>query len=268
MKNDLVFRSASIKPNSFNREARTFTAVLATATPIARRGGYEVLDLATMQLPASTPILLDHRSSVDATVGRAENLRREGDVIVADCRISGDPALASLCERIADGTVDGVSIGYAVPKWNESKSASGERTRTAVGAVLRHAALVAEPADSLAGIRSQDEPDEGNRNAQIRTLCRALGVSRDLEDRAIDEQWADEDIRQAVHNRSRMDIRTTSGHQTFDDPAFHRTAMIGRHLWPAWAAASRKGRRASLPDCHGRNCTAATCGRRAIASPA
>ena len=62
--------------------------MLATATPIARRGGFEVLDLASMALPASTPILLDHRSSVDATVGRAENIRREGDVIVADCRIS------------------------------------------------------------------------------------------------------------------------------------------------------------------------------------
>ena len=227
MTNDLLFRSASIKPNSFNKESRTFTAVLATATPIARRGGFEVLDLGTMQLPASAPILLDHRATVDATVGKAENLRREGDTIVADCRISGDPALASLCERLADGIVDGVSIGYSVPKWTESKSASGERVRTAVNATLRHAALVAEPADSAAGIRSPD--DEARRGqpqrAKLGRCAARLGVSRDLEDRAVDEQWGDEDIRAAVHNRSRADIRTTS-QQTFDDPAFHRTAMI------------------------------------------
>ena len=92
-----------------------------------------------------------------------------------------------------------------MPSRNGTKasSAAGERTRTAMGAVLRHAALVAEPADSLAGIRSHDEPDERNRNTQIRTLCRALGVSRDTEDRAIDEQWDDADIRQAVQHRSR-----------------------------------------------------------------
>ncbi len=69
MKNDLVFRSAAIKANTFNKESRTFVAVLATGNPIQRRGGYEVLDLASMQLPASAPILLDHRATVEATVG-------------------------------------------------------------------------------------------------------------------------------------------------------------------------------------------------------
>ena len=209
-----------------------------------------------MQLPTSAPILLDHRATVADTVGKAENLRREGDTIVADCRISGDPALASLCERIADGTVDGVSIGYSVPKWAESKSASGERTRTAMGATLRHAALVAEPADSQAGIRSHgDGDDEGNRNGSIRTLCRALGMSRDLEDRAIDEQWSDADIRQAVHNRSHANIRTTS--QTFDDPAFHRSAMtdalVSRMGGGEPQGASRELAGLSWPDMHRRH---------------
>lgn len=225
----IVTRAASIRANSFSRENRSFIAVLATGAPIQRRGGYEVLDLSSMVLPASVPLLLDHRATVDATVGRAENIRRDGDAIIADCRLSGDPALASLCERIADGTVSGVSIGYSVPRWNETRSASGERTRIAVGAVLRHSALVAEPADPAAGIRSldDDDPDPATptRNAQIRNLCRSLGLARDIEDRAIDAQWGDQQIIEQVRSRT-GDIRTTSGHASFDDPAFYRTAMV------------------------------------------
>ena len=235
MPNDILIRAASIRANSFNREARTFVAVLATGTPIQRRGGYEVLDLASMQLPANAPLLLDHRASVDALVGRAENIRRDGDTIVADCRISGDPALASLCERIADGTVYGISIGYSVPRWNETRSASGERTRIAVGAVLRHAALVAEPADSNAGIRSRrrrrrsigdrDRRADQRRDAQTRQLCRALGWTPDLIDRAVAERWDDQRIMEHTRDRSgRLDIRTT-GHVILDDPEVHRTAM-------------------------------------------
>ena len=227
----VLFRAASIRVNSFNREARTFTAVLATGTPIQRRGGFEVLDLASRQLPASAPLLLDHCATVDATVGRGENIRRDGDVIVANGRISADPALSSLCERIADGTVDGVSIGYLVPRWNETRGASGERTRIAVGAVLRHAALVAEPADSNAGIRSQDNNNDDDRrtdqlrDTQTRQLCHALGWTRDLIDRAVAERWDDQRIMEHTRDRSgRLDIRTTS-HVSLDDPQVHHNAM-------------------------------------------
>ena len=223
MANDILIRSAEILPNTFNREARTFVATLATAAPIQRRGGFESLDLASMELPASAPILLDHRATVNDTVGRASNIRRDGDTIVADCRISGDPALASLCERIADGTVSGMSIGYAVPRWNESRSATGERTRIALGAVLRHAALVAEPADAGAGIRSLDEPDD--RDQRIQLLCRMLDVSRDIEVRALTEQWTDEQIRNHVRGRQH-DIHTTR--RGLDDPeTYHRAAVDG-----------------------------------------
>jgi hypothetical protein len=261
----LLFRSAAIRPNSFNRETRTFTAVLATSSPLQRRGGYEVLDLESIVLPASAPILLDHRATVDATVGRAENIRREGDAIVGDCRISSDPALASLCERIADGTVDGVSIGYSVPRWNETRAPSGERTRTAVGAVLRHAALVAEPADSRAGIRSNDDDDDDRRssgnaggNAHIRALCRSLGLSRDMEDRAIDEQWDDDAIMRTVRSRSRIDVSTTG---SFDDPAFHRTAMVDslvtRMIGSEPQGAARELAALSWPELHRRHLRAA-----------
>ena len=266
MPNDILIRAASIRPNSFNREARTFTAVLATGTPIQRRGGYrEVLDLSSMTLPQSAPLLLDHRASVDALVGRAENIRRDGDTIVADCRISGDPSLASLCERIADGTVDGVSIGYSVGKWNETRS-DGERIRIAVGASLRHAALVAEPADERAGIRSLDDGDDDRdhdrrddhqRDAQTRQLCRALGWTPDSIDRAVAERWDDGRILAHTRDRSgRHDIRTTN-HMSLDDPEVQRTAMrdslVARMSGTEAQGPARELQSLSWPELHRRH---------------
>jgi hypothetical protein len=109
---ETITRAATIRPNTFDREARTFTAILATGSPIQRRGGREVLDLASMVLPVDAPIVLDHRPSVRDTVGRATNIRRDGDTLVADCRLSNDPQIGWLAERIADGTVGGISIAY------------------------------------------------------------------------------------------------------------------------------------------------------------
>ena len=166
MKNDLVFRSAAIKANTFNKESRTFVAVLATGNPIQRRGGYEVLDLASMQLPASAPILLGsprHRRS---------HRRHAPKISAAKATPLSATAVSPVIRRwlrcaSALPTAPSTASRSAIPcrHGGKAKAASGERTRTAVGAVLRHAALVAEPADSAAGIRSQDDgDDEGNRN--------------------------------------------------------------------------------------------------------
>ena len=71
-----------------------------------------------MALPQlSAPSLLDHRATVNDTVGPAENIRREGDTIFADRRLPR-PSLDSLCERIGDGTVAGFQSDTTCRRWN------------------------------------------------------------------------------------------------------------------------------------------------------
>lgn len=270
---DTFTRAAEIRPNSYVRETRTFTATLATGRPIERRGGHEILDLSSLQLPQSAPLLLDHAATVANTVGRVSNIRIEGDAVVGDCKISGDPSLNSLCERISDGTLTDISIGYSVRDWREARSASGERIRTAVNARLHHASLVAEGADPRSGIRSLDEPDyvppvgsspsDGDRHAllrdqQTRQLGRALGLAPELVDRAIGERWSDERLMAHVRNRSGLaDIRTTGGHVSLDDPQVHRSAVrdciVARMAGTEAQGPARELQSLSWPELHRRH---------------
>lgn len=228
---EVFTRAIAVKPNSFDPATRTFTAVLATDRPIRMRGGFmESLDLAAAQLPESLPLNLDHKSDVRSTVGRVKNLR------VVDGELTGDGVIsrASHCDWLADlvedGTATSVSVAYRAASVREG---ADRRSRTVVPQFL-HAAIVSEPADDRAGIRSRDddddsfEPDDGQditqRNARTRSLCRQLGLDS-LIDRAIDERWGDSQIMDSYLERSGANtIRSTRGHVTLDDPQIFREA--------------------------------------------
>jgi hypothetical protein len=194
-------QAISVRPNGFDPNTRTFTAaVLATSKPIRIRGGImESLDLSAAQLPENLPLLLDHKSDVRSTVGKITNLRIVGDELLGDGQLTSDPSIDWLVSRIGDGTAGGLSVGYSIER---SRDGAG-RSRTIVPA-FDHAAIVAQPADRRAGIRSVDDDyddddddhdddtvmhgvgqTEPQRNARIRSLCRTLGLTRQIEERAI-----------------------------------------------------------------------------------
>lgn len=232
----LLTRAIPVKPNSFNAADRSFAAaILATATPVARRGYTEVLDLGGAQLPESLPIVLDHRADVRSTVGRMSNLRVQGSELIGDGRLSGDASLGWLCDRISDGTVGALSVGFTVERWQNGAN----NTRTAVSWRPVHAALVSSPADDRARIRSSADDDFENgksdtcvafdpseRRARIRSLSRALGLSRDIENRALDEEWSDDQLMDAVLKRGGRLVVSTRGHDSLDDPEVYRRAMV------------------------------------------
>ncbi|MCQ4191022.1 phage major capsid protein [Methylocystis suflitae] len=237
---EIFTRAIAVRPNTFDRATRSFTgAVLATSRPIRVRGGImESLDLASAQFPESLPLNLDHHSDVRSTVGRVTNLRVQGDELIADGRLTADASIDWLAERIADGTAGSLSIGYRAASVREGAG----RSRLVVPELV-HAAIVSEPADSRAGIRSADNDDDdgldefddggtdlygdvAQRNARVRSLCRTLGLPREIEERAIDGQWSDRRIMDQVLERSggADRIRSTRGHVTLDDPATFRQA--------------------------------------------
>jgi hypothetical protein len=232
MSNDsLHTRAIAVKPNSFDPNTRTFTAaVLATSRPIRVRGGIEEsLDLAAAQLPEFLPLLLDHKSDIRSTVGRVNNLRISGDELLGDGKLTSDPSLDWLASRIGDGTVGSLSVAYTA---TASRVGSG-RSRTVVPKFM-HAALVSEPADDRAGLRSADDGDDDRRdddlqtrNARIRSLCRTLGLGHEIEERAIDAGWTDERIMHAVLERSgNHSIRVTTRANGLDEPETYRRAMV------------------------------------------
>ena len=126
MADDFLTRTAEPRQSTLDREARTIDAVIATTTPIMRRdarGEYaEVFDLAAFDLTRAVglPVLDSHRTgSARDAIGRVDAVRIEGDELVAKLRFSLASDVDPILERIADGTLTGVSVGYRVRAWRE-----------------------------------------------------------------------------------------------------------------------------------------------------
>ncbi|WP_417723936.1 HK97 family phage prohead protease [Salipiger sp.] len=123
MPDDLLTRSAEVRVNSYNPDTRTFSAVIATATPVLRQdaqGPYlEILPPDAFDLAAQNlPVLDSHNTrTVRAVLGRTLSIRREGNEIVAEIQLSSAEDVAPVGQRIADGTLRGISIGYRVAGW-------------------------------------------------------------------------------------------------------------------------------------------------------
>ncbi|GGL52163.1 DUF2213 domain-containing protein [Wenxinia marina] len=126
MPETMLTRAAQPRTSTFNAELRTVEAVIATASPVIRRdarGEYaEVFDVSAFDLSSAVglPVLDSHRTgSAKDAIGRVEAVRVEGDTLVATLRFSSASDVEPILQRIADGTLTGVSVGYRVSAWKE-----------------------------------------------------------------------------------------------------------------------------------------------------
>ncbi|MEZ5794925.1 prohead protease/major capsid protein fusion protein [Albidovulum sp.] len=236
---ELLTRRASITPETFDTEAGTVEAVASTFAPVRRSGYVERLDPAAIN-PADLvglPVLDGHRSgrAVD-TVGSIIAARMEGGALVVTIRRTSAADANPLWERVADKTIRGVSIGYAVRRWRESNE-GGMRVRTAVEWAIKEVSVVASPADPQATFRSEHMPqddlqtvanpteDTTETRAAIRQICRSAGLSAEDADSMIDRDLSITEARaeafEAMTRRTPARIRTTA--PANGDPATLRT---------------------------------------------
>lgn len=203
---DLHMRAASTRPNSYDPETRTVSAVIATATPVQRRdarGAFsEILTADTLDLSAvdGLAVLDSHRTaSVRDTLGRVRSIALEGASVVAVLELTAAEDAAPVLQRIADGTVSGVSIGYRVTGWTETNTPQG-RVKNPTGWRITEVTLTSNPADPAARLRHQEEspmPEvietrtaeeaETQRRTEIRGLVRSAGLAPDVADQLIDQ---------------------------------------------------------------------------------
>lgn len=204
---DLHMRAASTRPNSYDPETRTVSAVIATANPVQRRDARgpfsEILTADTLDLSAvdGLAVLDSHRTaSVRDALGRVRSIALEGDSVVAVLELTAAEDAAPVLQRIADGTVSGVSIGYRVKGWTETNSPQG-RVKTPQSWRITEVTLTSNPADPSARLRHNEEypmsdpvietPNpqevETQRRSDIRGLVRSAGLAPDIADQLIDQ---------------------------------------------------------------------------------
>jgi HK97 family phage prohead protease len=189
----LLTRSAEVRVNSYDPANRTFTAVIATPSPVQRRdaaGAYdEVLPADAFDLSNQNVPLIDshNRSTVRAILGRTLSIRREGDVIVAEAQLSSAEDVAPIGQRIADGTLTGMSIGYRPGGW-ANRSEGGRRIKTATRVSIFEVTLTSNPADPNAAVRHHMEADVPKDTTTEPTDREAL-IARVRAAHALPEEW-------------------------------------------------------------------------------
>ncbi|MFC3057866.1 prohead protease/major capsid protein fusion protein [Paenirhodobacter populi] len=237
----LHLRAAAPAVSSVNLEARTVEAIASTGAEVRRSGFTERLDLAGADLSRliGAPVLDAHRASSTKDqlgVVDAAEVRPEGLWVRLRFR-SNDAARAVLAD-IADGTLRGLSIGYSVETWTETRRGK-DRIRTAAKWQPIEISIVPVPADPAAGFRSEDIPmpetqenhDAGTMtraqiNAEIRSIAATASLDQAWTDAQIDAETTVEAARAAAFEAMRQrgaeqNVRTTRAHVGFshDDPA-------------------------------------------------
>lgn len=228
-------RRAVFAPDTFNAEAGTVEAVISTFAPVQRKGFMERLDPAGLDTSHlnGAPVLDGHRQgSARDVIGTIAGHRMEDGKLVATIRLSGAADAAPIVERIREGTIKGVSIGYRVTRWAESTDPNSRaRVRTAAAWSISEVSAVPIPADSGAQFRGENMENEDDiqtvenptaeTRAAIRQICRSAGMTAEQADDMIDRELSITEARaeafEVMQRRTPARIRTAA--PANDDPA-------------------------------------------------
>jgi hypothetical protein len=163
-------RRADVRGSSFNAATGSFSAVIATETPVRRRGYdgdyLEILSLApgAVRLQRLTsgaaPLLDSHRAgSTRDQIGIVTDARIESGRLVADGRLSSRDDVKPIASDLAGGTPPNVSVGYRVYASEESRSKDGTLIVTRTDWEPFEMSFVPIPADPKTYVRSQKGTD-------------------------------------------------------------------------------------------------------------
>lgn len=176
-------RSAALPAGGYDPETREFDLVASTGADVVRvdwatgRRYVERLDVAgadLTRLDGGASILDSHSARRLADVVGAivpGSARVEGGAIVARGRLSSADDVAPIRQRMADGTLRSVSIGYAFAPEDVEIAAPNKDSRVMETRTIRRwsvyeVSIVGVPADAGAKIRGADAPLQGDDMAQ------------------------------------------------------------------------------------------------------
>lgn len=262
---DILTRGARL-PSTLDRANRTVEATaLSGRAPTVRPGPapdgspgpwVEELDAAGADLSALTgsPVLLDHKATVDSAVGTVASATRSGDQIAVSLRFDPSPAADTVMGKIEAGSVRGVSLGYRVQQWTRGGTRNGKPVFIAAAWTPAELSLTPLPLDPGATVRSamttttttdtttpaivvDPAPITTNRadvNRSIRSIATTASLpatwADDLIDRGADADEARRLAFEELGKRSRpVDNRAPAGTITvgtdYTDPAVMRRSM-------------------------------------------
>jgi hypothetical protein len=161
---DFFTRRAPMRAATFDPETGTFSAVIATETPVPRGDYIEILSInrSAVRLDrlnsGAAPVLDSHRAgSVKDQIGNVKSARIEPGQLIAEARLSPRDDVKPIATDLAAGTPPNISLGYKVYQSTESRDADGRLVITRTDWEPFEVSFVPIPADPNTHIRSQQK---------------------------------------------------------------------------------------------------------------
>lgn len=203
-------RAATVAASSVNVEKRTAEIIWTTGARVARSSWSDGNFLEELSLDKKhvrmgrlnsgrAPLLLGHNGgSVDAVVGVIESARLEATRGVATVRFAKDARSEEIFQKVADGILASISVGYRIHKLVKVEGGdAGTPVFRAEDWEPFEASLVPMPADAGSFVRSSTNPSPGETDMeteeQIRSeeRTRHAGISRACRTAKLDQSFAD-----------------------------------------------------------------------------
>lgn len=155
---ETYYREAIIEAQEKGEGSRTFHISFSSETPVVRSGAYEVLrheekSVDLTRLNSIGTLLFNHNP--DKPIGKVEWARIENHRGVAEITFDSDTDSENIYQKVKNGSLRGISIGYRVePKdWSVEKGEKGEMdTYIAERWTPFEISIVSVPADPTVGV--------------------------------------------------------------------------------------------------------------------
>lgn len=193
-------REASFSAQSWNPETRTIELSWTTGATVRRESWYDgVFDetLATApenvrlgRLQNGAPFLRDHRLSVDSVLGVIERAWLDNGVGKAIVRLSNEPSDLPVVNKIVDGLIRKISVGYRVHKWQITEYDDRPDEYRAIDWEPHEVSAVAVGADDGANTRSLDIMSIANAPKGEETKVDAIAIAQNATARVLALQRA------------------------------------------------------------------------------
>lgn len=203
-----VTRAFQAERAGIDEDARTVSLAFSSETPYEQFWGVEILDHSAKsirldRLRAGGPLLLDHANSVREQVGKIESVEigqdRVGRAVV---RFGKDADSDAIFQKVKDGIVGNVSVGYMIHKAILVETKDGVETYRVTDWEPLEISLVAVPADATVGV-GRSLADDGGENPIIEIKDEGVRVMTDTTvDTAAIERAAVESATKAANQRA------------------------------------------------------------------
>lgn len=182
--NETLYREAIIEEQEREENSRSFRISFSSETPVMRGGAYEVLrheesSVDLTRLNTIGTLLFNHNA--DKPIGKVEWARLEDHRGIAEVTFDSDEESENIFQKVKNGSLRGISIGYRVEQWEKTKGKKGEYdTYTAERWTPLEISIVSVPADPTVGVNRSLIGEEKMEESKVYTEADIANVRAEL----------------------------------------------------------------------------------------